>query len=354
MDIEQLSMKMNVLVLPLRDVVVFPGNVMPLFVGREKSIQALNEAMSGDKQIFLVTQKSAELDVPQLEDLYSVGTMANILQLLKLPDGTVKVLVEGVQRFNLLGLREDNNVLLGDISEVAATDDNVADHPVLVHALAERFAVFAELKKKVPTEVKSSVKKELNPDRMVDLISSNLKLSVAEKQSLLELTSTSARLERVLAMVETEIELLESEKRITSRVKKQMDKTQREYYLNEKIKAIHTELAGGDEEATNEFDEINERIEKAGLSSEAEKKAKSELKKLKMMPAQSSEATVVRNYLDWLIDIPWKKRSRVSKDLNKAESILDNQHYGLEKVKERIIEYLAVQKRVRKMKGPIL
>ena len=354
MDIEQLSMKMNVLVLPLRDVVVFPGNVMPLFVGREKSIQALNEAMSGDKRIFLVTQKSAELDVPQLEDLYSVGTMANILQLLKLPDGTVKVLVEGVQRFNLLGLREDNNVLLGDISEIATVDDNVADHPVLVHALAERFAVFAELKKKVPTEVKSSVKKELNPDRMVDLISSNLKLSVAEKQSLLELTSTSDRLERVLAMVETEIELLESEKRITSRVKKQMDKTQREYYLNEKIKAIHTELAGGDEEATNEFDEINERIEKAGLSSEAEKKAKSELKKLKMMPAQSSEATVVRNYLDWLIDIPWKKRSRVSKDLNKAESILDNQHYGLEKVKERIIEYLAVQKRVRKMKGPIL
>lgn len=354
MDIDQLSMKMNVLVLPLRDVVVFPGNVMPLFVGREKSIQALNEAMSGDKQIFLVTQKSAELDVPKLEDLYSVGTMANILQLLKLPDGTVKVLVEGVQRFNLMSLSEENNVLLGDINEVEPSDDNVSDHPVLVHALAERFAVFAELKKKVPTEVKSSVKKELNPDRMVDLISSNLKLSVSEKQSLLELTSTSDRLERVLAMVETEIELLESEKRITSRVKKQMDKTQREYYLNEKIKAIHTELAGGEEEVVNEFDEINERIEKAGLSDEAEKKAKAELKKLKMMPAQSSEATVVRNYLDWLIDIPWKKRSRVSKDMNKAENILDNQHYGLEKVKERIVEYLAVQKRVRKMKGPIL
>ncbi len=354
MDIDQISMKMGVLVLPLRDVVVFPGNVMPLFVGREKSIQALNEAMNGDKQIFLITQKSAELDVPRLEDLYSVGTMANILQLLKLPDGTVKVLVEGVQRFNLLSLAEEDNVLLGDISAIENSEESEFDQPVLMKALSERFAFFAELKKKVPSEVKTSVQKETNSDRMVDLISANLKLSVADKQSLLELTSTTERLERVLAMVETEIEILESEKRITSRVKKQMDKTQREYYLNEKIKAIHTELSGGDEAAVNEFEELNERIEKAGLSAEAEKKAKTELKKLKMMPAQSSEATVVRNYLDWLLEIPWKKRSRVSKDLNRAEEILDTQHYGLEKVKERIVEYLAVQKRVRKMKGPIL
>jgi len=354
MDIDQVSMKMNVLVLPLRDVVVFPGNVMPLFVGREKSIQALNEAMQGDKQIFLITQKSAELDVPTLEDLYSVGTMANILQLLKLPDGTVKVLVEGVQRFNLTSLHTDNNVLVGDVTAVEAAAENEADTLVLMRALGERFKLFADLQKKVPSEVKSSVKKETDPDRMVDLISVNLKLSVDEKQSLLELTSTSERLERVLAMVETELELLESEKRITTRVKKQMDKTQREYYLNEKIKAIHSELAGGDEEAVSELDELNERITKAGLSDDAKKKANAELKKLKLMPAQSSEATVVRNYLDWLIDIPWKKRSRVSKDLNKAETILDAQHYGLEKVKERIVEYLAVQKRVRKMKGPIL
>ena len=354
MDIDQVSMKMNVLVLPLRDVVVFPGNVMPLFVGREKSIQALNEAMESDKQIFLVTQKSAELDVPSLEDLYSVGTMANILQLLKLPDGTVKVLVEGIQRFNLLSLGEDHNVVVGDISAIDDAEESNIDQPVLVNALSERFSFFADLKKRVPSEVKSNIQKETNPNRMVDLISANLKLSVAEKQSLLELVSTSARLERVLAMVETEIELLESEKRITSRVKKQMDKTQREYYLNEKIKAIHTELAGGDEAAVNEFDEITERIAKAGLTEEANKKALAELKKLKMMPSQSSEATVVRNYLDWLIDIPWKKRSRVSKDLHKAETILDEQHYGLEKVKERIVEYLAVQKRVRKMKGPIL
>ena len=353
MDIDQVTMKMDVLVLPLRDVVVFPGNVMPLFVGREKSIQALNEAMQGDKQIFLITQKSAELDVPTLDDLYSVGTMANILQLLKLPDGTVKVLVEGAQRFNLLSLKEEDHVLMGDISAIESDDEHIHDQPVLMNALVERFGVFAELKKKVPSEVKSSVKKETNPDRMVDLVSANLKLSVAEKQSLLELVSTTDRLERVLAMVETEIDLLESEKRITSRVKKQMDKTQREYYLNEKIKAIHAEISG-DEEAANEFDELKQRIENAGMSEEAKKKANTELKKLKMMPAQSSEATVVRNYLDWLIDIPWKKRSRVSKDLVKAEKVLETQHYGLEKVKERIIEFLAVQKRVRKVKGPIL
>lgn len=353
MDIDQVSMKMNVLVLPLRDVVVFPGNVMPLFVGREKSIQALNEAMNTDKQIFLVTQKNAELDVPSLEDLYSVGTMANILQLLKLPDGTVKVLVEGVQRFNLMSLSEDNGVILGDINEINSGEEVTDDQPVLIRALAERFAMFADLKKKVPSEVKTSVQKEKNPDRIVDLISANLKLSVAEKQSLLELTSTTERLEQVLAMVETEIELLESEKRIASRVKKQIDKTQREYYLNEKIKAIHTELSGG-EGSVSEQEELVKRIEEAGLSAEAKKKANTELKKLKMMPAQSSEATVVRNYLDWLLDIPWKKRSRVSKDLIKAEKVLDAQHYGLDKVKERIVEYLAVQQRVRKMKGPIL
>lgn len=354
MDIDQVSMKMDVLVLPLRDVVVFPGNVMPLFVGREKSIHALNEAMQGDKQIFLVTQKSAELDVPSLEDLYTVGTMANILQLLKLPDGTVKVLVEGVQRFKLSSLHVENNVLLGDITEIETNSDNDVDTVVLMRALNDRFQFFADLKKKIPSEVKTSVKKETDPDRMVDLISVNLKLSVEEKQVLLELTSVSERLERVLAMIETELEMLESEKRITTRVKKQMDKTQREYYLNEKIKAIHSELAGGDEAAVNDMDAIAERIKESGMTAEANKKATAELKKLKMMPAQSSEATVVRNYLDWVIDLPWKKRSRVSNDLNKAEGILDLQHYGLEKVKERIVEYLAVQKRVKKMKGPIL
>lgn len=353
MDTEQENEMMSVLVLPLRDVVVFPGNVMPLFVGREKSIQVLNEAMESDKQIFLVTQKNAELDDPTIQDLYSVGTMANILQLLKLPDGTVKVLVEGVKRHSLLSLRENDGLMVADISPVSTDDSHALEQKVLLNALAERFGVFSDLKKKVPSEVKVSVQKETNPDRVVDLISSNLKLSVAEKQTLLELTATSKRLEKVLAMIETEIEILESEKRITSRVKKQMDKTQREYYLNEKIKAIHSELAGG-EESVSEHDELAEKIHAAGLTEQAKNKADAELKKLKMMPTQSSEATVVRNYLEWLLDIPWKKRSRVSKDLNKAEKILDAQHFGLEKVKERIVEYLAVQQRVRKLKGPIL
>lgn len=354
MEFDQVSMKMNVLVLPLRDVVVFPGNVMPLFVGREKSIQALNEAMNGDKQIFLVAQKSADLDVPSLEELYSVGTMANILQLLKLPDGTVKVLVEGVQRFKLMSLYNESTVLTGDIEEMLSIDEQDSNTIALIRTLQNRFTAFADFKKKIPTEVRTSVQKETDPDRLVDLISANVNLELVDKQSLLEITSTAERLERMLSMVESELEILESEQRITTRVKKQMDKTQREYYLNEKIKAIHSELAGGDEELANEHDQLLERIQKAGLPEAAEKKAKTELKKLKMMPSQSSEATVVRNYLDWLVDIPWKKRSRVSKDLNKAQTYLDSHHYGLEKVKERIIEYLAVQQRVRKMKGPIL
>jgi ATP-dependent Lon protease len=354
MELDQVTMKMNVLVLPLRDVVVFPGNVMPLFVGREKSIQALNEAMEGDKQIFLVTQKSAEQDIPTLEDLYSVGTMANILQLLKLPDGTVKVLVEGVQRFHLLSLSNETNVLLGDISEFVSVEDNQTDTIVLLRALKESFVQYADLKKKIPSEVIASVKKEESADRLVDLVSANVNLKVADKQALLELSAVNERLEQMLSIVETERELLESEKRITTRIKKQMDKTQREYYLNEKIKAIHTELAGGDEGVVSEYDQLSEKIEQAGMSEEALAKAKAELKKLKMMPSQSSEATVVRNYLEWLLAVPWKKRSRVSKDLQHAEQVLDSQHYGLEKVKERIIEFLAVQKRVRKIKGPIL
>ena len=353
MELDQVTMKMNVLVLPLRDVVVFPGNVMPLFVGREKSIEALNEAMEGDKQIFLITQKSAEQDIPSLEDLYSVGTMANILQLLKLPDGTVKVLVEGVQRFQLVSLNHESSVLLGDISAIATVEESTSDTTVLIRALKESFIKYADLKKKISSEVMNSVKKEESADKLVDLVSANVNLKVDDKQALLEMLAVNDRLERMLTILETESEMLESEKRITTRVKKQMDKTQREYYLNEKMKAIHNELSG-DEEQSSEHDQLVEKISKAGMPEEAQAKANSELKKLKMMPAQSSEATVVRNYLDWLIDVPWKKRSRVSKDLHKAEAVLDSQHYGLEKVKERIIEYLAVQKRVNKLKGPIL
>lgn len=353
MDIDQISMKMDVLVLPLRDVVVFPGNVMPLFVGREKSIEALNEAMKGDKKIFLVAQKKADLDVPELEDLYQVGTMANILQLIKLPDSTVKVLVEGVQRFRLNNLHKDHSVLLGDIEEMDVESGDPLDVKVLIRALKERFGLYADLKKKIPSEVKRSVQNEDEPSRLVDLISANITIDLPTKQGLLEMVTISGRLEKILTIVETELEILESEKRITSRVKKQMEKTQREYYLNEKMKAIHYELSG-EEDQLSEIDQMNQKIEEVGMPEEAKKKAKTELKKLRMMPSQSSEATVVRNYLDWLLDIPWKKRSRVSKDLNRAEKILNEQHYGLEKVKERIVEYLAVQKRVRKMKGPIL
>ena len=353
MDLDQIEMKMNVFVLPLRDVVVFPGTVIPLFVGREKSVNALNEAMQQDKQIFLVTQKTPDIDHPQLEDLYPVGTMANILQLLKLPDGTVKALIEGVQRFNLIGLKEEQDVLLGDIQRLKIPTPDPDELMLLVQTIHDRFEVYAELKKKLPTEVKESVLKTFDADRLVDLLSSNLSLDVAKKQTLLEMVDQAERLEKLLLYLETEIEILESERRINTRVKQQMDKTQRDFYLHEKIKAIHKEL-GEEEDTVDEFKQLKEKIETVGLPKAVQEKANSELRKLKMMSPQSPEATIVRNYLDWLLNIPWKKRSRLSKDLEKAEQILDAQHAGLEKVKERILEYLAVQKRVNKLKGPIL
>ncbi|GAB6034356.1 endopeptidase La [Galenea microaerophila] len=353
MDLDQIEMKMNVFVLPLRDVVVFPGTVIPLFVGREKSVNALNEAMQQDKQIFLVTQKTPDIDHPQLEDLYPVGTMANILQLLKLPDGTVKALIEGVQRFNLIGLKEEQDVLLGDIQRLKIPIPDPDELMLLVQTIHDRFEVYAELKKKLPTEVKESVLKTFDADRLVDLVSSNLSLDVAKKQMLLEMVDQTERLEKLLVYLETEIEILESERRINTRVKQQVDKTQRDFYLHEKIKAIHKEL-GEEEDTVDEFKQLKEKIETVGLPKAVQEKANSELRKLKMMSPQSPEATIVRNYLDWLLNIPWKKRSRLSKDLEKAEQILDAQHAGLEKVKERILEYLAVQKRVNKLKGPIL
>lgn len=353
MDLDQIEMKMNVLVLPLRDVVVFPGTVIPLFVGREKSVNALNEAMQQDKQIFLVTQKSPDQDNPQLEDLYPVGTMANILQLLKLPDGTIKALIEGVQRFKLIGLKDEPNVLLGDIQRLEIQRPDSEELTLLVQTIHDRFDVYAELKKKLPSEVKESVLKTFDADRLVDLVSSNLSLDVAKKQALLEIVDQNARLEKLLVYIETEIEILESERRINTRVKQQMDKTQRDFYLHEKIKAIHKEL-GEDEDTADELKQLKEKIKTVGLPKEVQAKATSELKKLKMMSPQSPEATIVRNYLDWVLSIPWKKRSRLSKDLEKAEQILDAQHAGLEKVKERILEYLAVQQRVNKLKGPIL
>ncbi|WP_029934487.1 endopeptidase La [Thiomicrospira pelophila] len=353
MDIEQIAMKMKVLIMPLRDVVVFPGSVMPLFVGREKSINAVYEAQKRDRQLFLIAQKSPELEDPTRDDLYSVGTLANILQTLKLPDGTVKVLVEGVQRFELLNLHTDGEFLEADIAALDMDSGPDAETRALTSLLRDRFLHLAELRKKLPSEVKDTIEKTHDANRLVDLVGANMSLGIERKQSLLSLVSVNARLEGLLAYVEEDIELIESEKRITMRVKNQIDKTQREYYLNEKIKAIHKELRQG-EEGEDDLTRLETKINEAGMSSEVLAKAHTELRKLKQMQAQSAEANVIRNYLDWLVSVPWKKRSRVSKDLARAETILDQQHYGLEKVKERIVEYLAVQQRVKKIKGPIL
>ena len=355
MDINQIDYKTNVFVLALRDVVVFPGMVVPLFVGREKSRNALKEAMKHDKQIFLVTQKNNTDESPKASDLYQVGVLANILQILRLPEGTDKVLIEGVKRFELLSLYDEEAFLTGDVRQISSDDELSADVSILVRAIQDRFASYADLKKKVPSEVKKSVASSTDANRLVDIISANLRLTIEEKQTLLEKISLIARLEHILATIETEIDILESETRINARVKKHMDKTQRNFYLNTKLKAIHEEL-GEDavEEEGDELAKLKEKIEAAGLPEAPMKVAMDELKKLRAIPAQSPEANIVRNYLDWLVSIPWKKRSRVSKDLNKAQVILDEQHYGLEKVKERIVEYLAVQQRVNKIKGPIL
>lgn len=353
MDSNQIAMKMNVLVMPLRDVVVFPGSVMPLFVGRAKSISAVFEAQKRDRQLFLVAQKSADQDDPEMSDIYGVGTLANVLQTLKLPDGTVKVLVEGLQRFELINLHNHDGFLEADI--VALEQDHGPDDETgaLSSLLRDRFLYLADLRKKLPSEVRDSIERTEESNRLVDLIGANMALTMARKQALLSLLSVNARLEQLLAYIEEDIDLIESEKRITMRVKSQMDRTQREFYLNEKIKAIHKELRR-DEEGADEFEAYDKKIKQAQMPVETETKALVELKKLKQMQAQSAEANVIRNYLDWLVQLPWKKRSRVSKDLLKAQAILDQQHYGLEKVKERIVEYLAVQQRVKKIKGSIL
>lgn len=354
MDIDQIDFKTNVFVLALRDVVVFPGMVVPLFVGREKSMNALNAAMKEDKKIFLITQKNATEETPTMDNIYQIGVMANILQLLKLPDGTLKVLVEGVKRFELLDLHNDEQFLTGDIQQVQSDEDMGNDGVALIRAIQERFQDYADLKKKIPSEVQKSIQKTTDPNRLVDTISANLKLSIEEKQTLLEMLSINDRLEHILSTIEMELDLLESEQRINTRVKKKMDQTQRNFYLNTKLQAIHEELGEGGEEGVDEFAKLKDQIEETGMTKDAKKVADDELKKLKMMSPQSPEANIVRTYIEWMVSLPWKKKSRVSKDLNKAQKVLDKQHYGLEKVKERIVEYLAVQKRVNKMKGPIL
>ncbi len=340
-------------VLPLRDVVVYPHMVIPLFVGRDKSIKALEAAMENDKQILLVAQKSAADDDPGADDLYRIGTVSTILQLLKLPDGTVKVLVEGNHRARIVSFLGDEEFFTAQVKTYAeeALDEREAE--VLVRSLTNQFDQYVKLNKKIPPEILTSLSSIDDPGRLVDTIAAHMSLKIEEKQQILELTDLRDRLEHLMALMESEIDLLQVEKRIRGRVKRQMEKSQREYYLNEQMKAIQKEL-GDLEEVPNELEELEKKIESAGMSKEAKAKAKAELGKLKMMSPMSAEATVVRNYLDWLLSVPWKKRSKVRHDLARAEQVLEEDHYGLEKVKERILEYLAVQQRMKKMKGPIL
>ncbi|MDD9930050.1 MAG: endopeptidase La, partial [Rhodospirillaceae bacterium] len=339
-------------VLPLRDIVVFPHMIVPLFVGREKSVRALEDVMKDDKQILLVTQKNASDDDPSPDDIFTLGTIGTVLQLLKLPDGTVKVLVEGVQRAKINGYT-DNPEFFEAYAELVEDAGDLSDLEALSRAVVTQFEQYIKLNKKIPAEVLISINQIDDPSKLADTVAQHLTLKIPDKQQLLEIEPVSERLERIYSFMEGEISVLQVEKRIRGRVKRQMEKTQREYYLNEQMKAIQKELGEG-EDGKDETSELEERIEKTKLSKEAREKAMAELKKLRAMSPMSAESTVVRNYLDWMLSIPWKKRTRVKRDLNAAEAVLDADHFGLEKVKERIIEYLAVQNRVKKVKGPIL
>ncbi|MBF8269543.1 MAG: DNA-binding protein [Gammaproteobacteria bacterium] len=340
-------------VLPLRDVVVYPHMVIPLFVGRDKSIQALDKSMSGNKQILLVAQKSAAEDEPKVDEIYRIGTISNILQLLKLPDGTIKVLVEGVKRAKINDFTETGSMFsaTAEILEPVYGDDKELD--VLSRSAISQFEHYVKLNKKVPPEILSSLAGIDDASRLADTIAAHMSIKIDEKQNILEHVNLHDRIEYLISLMESEIDLLQVEKRIRGRVKSQMEKSQREYYLNEQMKAIQKEL-GEMEDVPNEIEELSRKIEISGMHKEAREKATSELNKLKMMSPMSAEATVVRNYVDWLVNVPWKKRSKISRDIKQAEEILEADHYGLEKVKERILEYLAVQQRVKKMKGPIL
>ncbi|QXI40151.1 endopeptidase La [Pseudomonas xantholysinigenes] len=339
--------------LPLRDVVVYPHMVIPLFVGREKSIEALEAAMTGEKQILLLAQKNPADDDPGEDALYRVGTVATVLQLLKLPDGTVKVLVEGEQRGAVERFNEVDGHIRADVSLIDETETAERESEVFVRTLLSQFEQYVQLGKKVPAEVLSSLNSIEEPGRLVDTMAAHMALKIEQKQEILEIVDLAARVEHVLALLDAEIDLLQVEKRIRGRVKKQMERSQREYYLNEQMKAIQKELGDGDE-GHNEIEELKKRIDGAGLPKDALAKAQAELNKLKQMSPMSAEATVVRSYLDWLVQVPWKAQSKVRLDLAKAEEILDADHYGLEEVKERILEYLAVQKRVKKIRGPVL
>ncbi|MDY7534371.1 endopeptidase La [Pseudomonas sp. Bout1] len=339
--------------LPLRDVVVYPHMVIPLFVGREKSIEALEAAMTGDKQILLLAQRNPADDDPGEDALYRVGTVATVLQLLKLPDGTVKVLVEGEQRGAVERFMEVDGHLRAEVALIDEVDAPERESEVFVRSLLSQFEQYVQLGKKVPAEVLSSLNSIDEPSRLVDTMAAHMALKIEQKQDILEIIDLSARVEHVLALLDAEIDLLQVEKRIRGRVKKQMERSQREYYLNEQMKAIQKEL-GDSEEGHNEIEELKKRIDAAGLPKDALTKATAELNKLKQMSPMSAEATVVRSYIDWLVQVPWKAQTKVRLDLARAEDILDADHYGLEEVKERILEYLAVQKRVKKIRGPVL
>ena len=341
-------------VLSLRDVVVFPHMVIPLFVARERSVKALEETMNNDKKIVLVTQKQSEIEEPQAGDLYDIGTIASILQMLRLPDGTTKVLVEGLERIQLSDVSEPEGFLTAHWVEVEeGTADDDQDIDVTVRGVMDLFEQYVKLSRKVPPELMTTLSGIEDPSRLADTIAAHLGISIEDKQSVLEISGVLPRLERLMGLIEGEMDVLKLEKRIRGRVKTQMEKSQREYYLNEQMKAIQKELGDLDETGTD-LGDLENKIAKAGMPKEALEKAQSELGKLKMMSPMSAEATVVRNYLDWMLLLPWKKRSKVSNDLSKAEDVLESDHYGLERVKERILEYLAVQQRVKKMKGPIL
>jgi ATP-dependent Lon protease len=340
-------------VLPLRDIVVFPHMIVPLFVGREKSIRALEEVMRDDKQILLVAQKNAGQDDPGIDDIYRVGTVSSVLQLLKLPDGTVKVLVEGNARAEINEFLDNPKFFQAKADVLPEVDSDPRELEALGRTVVSQFEQYVKLNKKVSPEVLVSLGQIEDPSKLADTVAAHLSLKISDKQDLLETPSLADRLERLYGFMDSEISVLQVEKRIRSRVKRQMEKTQREYYLNEQMKAIQKEL-GELEDGKDEVSELEERIKKTKLSKEARDKALTEVKKLRTMSPMSAEATVVRNYLDWMLSIPWKKRTKVSKNIKNAEEILDADHFGLEKVKERILEYLAVQLRVDKMKGPIL
>jgi ATP-dependent Lon protease len=343
-------------VLPLRDVVIYPHMVIPLFVGREKSIKALEAAMMDNKRIFLVAQRKSAHDDPTSADLFEVGTVSSLLQLLKLPDGTVKVLVEGEQRAKVTAYSlQEQGFWSAALEPVEEVSDEFKDQEIeiMMRSLMSQFEQYIKLNKKIPPEVLGSLVGIDEPGRLADTIAAHLSLKVDDKQELLEAIDVGTRIERLMAAIENEIDLLQVEKRVRGRVKRQMEKSQREYYLNEQIKAIQKELGEMGEEGS-ELEQLERSIDKAGMPKEAKEKAHSELKKLKLMPPMSAEATVIRGYLDWMLSVPWKKRNKIQFDLNKAEKLLDKDHYGLEKVKERILEYLAVQQRVKRLKGPIL